>query len=149
MKKERNTNALEKLSVSVINTFFVALLSLPFYFLFGFTIKYKIALVLIFLLYNLACAFFNKGIGLGDIILNTKWKKEYSLKNHIIFSFLYTLSFSTIVIWIFFPFDLLIFNLLFVQLPSVLISGYTLHGYLSGKMVSSKIITSNKVREVK
>jgi hypothetical protein len=81
--------------------------------------------------------------------LNTKWKKEYSLKNHIIFSFLYTLSFSTIVIWIFFPFDLLIFNLLFVQLPSVLISGYTLHGYLSGKMVSSKIITSNKVREVK
>lgn len=136
--KKRNTNAIQKLSVSIINTFFVVLFSLPFYFLFGFTTKYKIILVLIFLLYNLYFAFFRKGITLGGQILNIKWVKEYPLKNHIIFSFLYTLSFSTIVIWIFFPFDLLIFNLLFIQLPCVLTTGYTLHGYLSGEMKGSK-----------
>lgn len=72
----KNTNALQKLTVSVINTIFVAIL----------------------------------------------------------YTFLYSLSFSTIVIWIFYPFDLLLFNLLFIQLPTVLLTGTTLHGYLSGRM---------------
>lgn len=131
---KRSTTAIEKLSLSIINTFFAVLFSLPFYFIFGFTTKYKVSLVLIFLIYNLYFALFNKGETLGAKILNIKWIKEYPLKNHIIFSFLYTLSFSTIIIWIWFPFDLLLFNLLLIQLPCVLITGYTLHGYLSGKM---------------
>jgi hypothetical protein len=72
------------------------------------------------------------------IILNISWKEEYPLKQQIIYTFLYSLSFSTIVIWIFFPFDLLLFNLLCIQLPTVLLTGTTLHGYLSGKMSGYK-----------
>jgi hypothetical protein len=134
-----NTTAIQKLSVSVISTAIVLLISLPIYLIEGFTIKYKIAVVIIFLLYNLFFAIFFKGQTLGQRILKINWVKEYPLKNHLIFSFLYTLSFSTIFIWIFFPFDLLLFNLLLIQLPCVLITGYTLHGYLSGKMKGSKI----------
>jgi hypothetical protein len=72
------------------------------------------------------------------IILGIKWKEEYSLKQQLIYVFLYSLSFSTIVIWIFFPFDLLLFNLLFIQLPTVLLTGTTLHGFLSGRMSGYK-----------
>ena len=68
------------------------------------------------------------------IILGIKWKEEYPLKQQIIYVLLYTLSFSTVVIWIYFPFDLLFFNLLFIQLPTVILTGSTLHGYLSGRM---------------
>ena len=136
--KIKNTNALQKLSVSVINTFFVILLSLPFYFLFSFSTTYKVILVLIFFLYNLSFIFLTKNRCLGMIILGIKWKEDYPIKQQILYTFLYSLSFSTIVIWIFFPFDLLIFNLLFIQLPSVLLTGSTLHGYLSGRMSGYK-----------
>jgi hypothetical protein len=132
--KTKNTNALQKLSVSIINTIFVATLSLPFYFIFSFSTTYKLILVIIFFLYNLSFVFLTKNRCLGMIILGIKWKKEYPIKQQIIYTFLYSLSFSTIVIWIFFPFDLLLFNLLFIQLPAVLLTGTTLHGYISGKM---------------
>jgi len=134
----KNTNALQKLSVSVINTFFVVLLSIPFYFLWGFTLKYKIVLVIIFLIYNLVFIFTTRNRCLGMIILGIYWKEEYPLKNQIIYAFLYTLSFSTVVIWIFFPFDLLLVNLLLIQLPFVLKTGTTAHGYFSGKMSGYK-----------
>jgi hypothetical protein len=130
----KNTNPIDKLSVSIINTFFVVLLSLPFYFIYGFSTSYKLILVLIFFLYNLTFVFLKKNRCLGMILLNIQWKKEYPIKNQLIYILLYTLSFSTIVIWIFFPFDLLLFNLLLIQLPCVLKTGTTLHGYLSGKM---------------
>ena len=134
----KNTNALQKLSVSIINTIFVLLLSIPIYLIFGFSITYRISLPIIFFLYNLSFIFLTKNRCLGMILLNIYWKDEYSIKNQIIYVFLYSLSFSTIVIWIFFPFDLLLFNLLCIQLPCVLKTGTTLHGYLSGKMSGYK-----------
>ncbi|KUK77575.1 MAG: seg [candidate division WS6 bacterium 34_10] len=134
----KSTNAFQKLSISIINTFFIALLSLPFYFIFGFNITYKIILVLLFLLYNLSFIFLTKNRCLGMILLGVYWREEYPIKQQIIYAFLYSLSFSTIVIWIFFPFDLLLFNLLLIQLPCVLKTGTTLHGYLSGRMSGYK-----------
>jgi len=136
--KTKSTNALQKLSVSIINTLFVLLLSIPIYLIFGFSIEYRISLLIIFFLYNLSFIFLTKNRCLGMIVLNIKWKKEYPLKNQLIYIFLYTLSFSTIIIWIFFPFDLLLFNLLIIQLPCVLKTGTTLHGHLSGKMSGFK-----------
>jgi hypothetical protein len=130
----KNTNAIQKLSVSVINTFFVVLFSIPFYLIFGFSNEYRLILVLLFFLYNLSFIFLTKNRCLGMIILNIHWKEEYSILNQLIYVFLYSLSFSTLVIWIYFPFDLLLFNLLLIQFPTVLITGSTLHGYLSGKM---------------
>jgi len=138
MMQNQNTHALQKLSVSIINTIFVVLLSLPFYFLFGFSTTYKVILVLIFFLYNLSFIFLTKNRCLGMIILHFHWKKVYPIKQQVLYVFLYTLSFSTIVIWILFPFDLLIFNLLFIQLPTVLLTGSTLHGYLCGRMSGYK-----------
>jgi hypothetical protein len=72
------------------------------------------------------------------ILFGVYWKEEYPIKQQIIYAFLYSLSFSTIVIWIFFPFDLLLFNLLLIQLPCVLKTGTTLHGHLSGRMSGYK-----------
>lgn len=130
----KNTNAIQKLSVSIINTLFVLILSLPFYFIFNCSTTYRAILVLTFLLYNLSFILLTKNRCLGMIILGIKWKEEYPLKQQIIYVLLYTLSFSTVVIWIYFPFDLLFFNLLFIQLPTVILTGSTLHGYLSGRM---------------
>lgn len=134
----KNTNALQKLSVSIINTLFVLILSSPFYSIFGLTTTYRVILVSLFFLYNLTFVFLTKNRCLGMILLKIHWKEDYPLKNQIIYVFLYSLSFSTIAIWIFFPFDLLLFNLLFIQLPTVLLTGTTLHGYLSGKMSGFK-----------
>ena len=136
--QSKNTNPIQKLSVSVINTIFVSILSLPFYFIFGFFITYKIILILIFFLYNLSFIFLTKNRCLGMITLGIRWKYQYSIRQQLLYTFLYTLSFSTIVIWIYFPFDLLLFNILLIQLPTVLITGSTLHGYLSGKMSGYK-----------
>jgi len=134
----KNTNALQKLSVSIINVFFVLLLSVPFYIHYGFNVQYKVILVVIFLFYNLVFILTTRNRCLGMIILNIHWKENYPLKNQIIYAFLYTLSFSTAVIWIFFPFDLLLVNLLLIQLPFVLKTGTTAHGYFSGKMSGYK-----------
>lgn len=133
-----NTNAFEKLAVSMINTSFVLILSLPLYFFFGWTLYYRVSLVIIFFFYNIISIFISGNRTLGMIFLNIHWKEEYSLRSQILYIFLYTLSFSTLVIWIFLPFDLLILNLVFIQLPMVLITGSTLHGYLSGKMTGVK-----------
>jgi len=132
--EKKNTNALQKLSVSIINVVFVLLISAPIFLTYGFGLEYKISLVVIFLIYNLIFIFTTKNRCLGMILLNIYWKEEYPLKKQIIYAFLYTLSFSTAVIWIFFPFDLLLVNLLLIQLPFVLKTGTTVHGYFSGKM---------------
>jgi len=76
----KNTNALQKLSVSIINTFFVTILSLPFYYIFGFSTVFKVVLVVIFFLYNFSFIFLTKNRCLGMIILGIKWKEEYPIK---------------------------------------------------------------------
>lgn len=66
--------------------------------------------------------------------MGTYWNKEYSMKQRIIYALLYTLSYATVVFYIFFPFDLLIVNLFLLQLPFVILKKTTLHGYLSGNI---------------
>lgn len=133
------TNAFQKLLVSIINTMLVFSLSIPFLFELGFTNEYRLILVLIFLAYQLSVLLFPGRSSIGAVLTHTVWDKTYPIKNHVIYAFLYSLSFSTLVIWIVFPFDLLLINLLFIQLPFVKLTGHTLHGYLSGKMVGRKI----------
>jgi hypothetical protein len=130
----KKTNSLDKLSVSIINLIVVLIPTIPFWFI-G---SWRLALVVIFMIYQIAVVFTRTRQSIGMKLLGIRWAKNYSLKDHLIFAILYSASFATIVIWIFFPFDLLIFNLLFIQLPMVLTTGYTLHGYLSGKMYGVK-----------
>lgn len=137
----KKTNAFWKLANSVVNVTFVFLVSLPFLFLWEFhSLEYKVLVVALFLAYELIVAFTPKKTDFGDLVTGTWWIKEYPLKNHVTFAFLYSLSFSTAFIWIFFPFDLLLFNILCIQLPVVLLTGHTLHGYLSGKMAGTRDI---------
>ena len=138
MAEPVKTSAFWKLLKSVVNVAFVFTMSLPLLWIFGFSFIYKLCLVLLFLTYQLSFALIPPHRDLGDLLTNTKWIKPYPIRNHVVFAFLYTASFTTAVVWFFFPFDLLLFNLLCIQLPFVLKTGYTLHGYLSGKMVGTR-----------
>lgn len=129
------TSAWQKLLVSIINTCFVIILSIPFLALIGFNFKYYLILIFVFLAYQLAILLFPGRRSIGAVLTRTVWLEDYPLKSHIIYALLYSISFSTLFVWIIFPFDLLIFNLLLIQWPIVHKTGYTLHGYLSGKMV--------------
>ena len=73
-----------------------------------------------------------------QVVRREEWKEEYPLLNQFIHAVLYTLSFSTLLFWIYFPFDLFLVNILLIQLPSILLTGSTLHGYLAGKMTTIK-----------
>lgn len=138
MSEVQKTTAYWKLAKTINNTCFVFLVSLPFLLYFGFDWRYKIAVIMIFFIYQFIVALSPTHRDLGDLITKTHWVKSYPTKNHVVFAFLYTASFSTALIWLYFPFDVLLTNLLFIQLPFVLTTGYTLHGYLSGKMVGTR-----------
>ncbi len=129
----RNTSAIEKLIPSVINALFVLIFSLPFYFLFGLSFKWKLITILIFYILQVLDTHENINFRcFGMRVFNTIWAKKYSRFQINLYSVLYTLSFSTLFFYIYFPLDLFLINIFFLQLPTVLISGTTLHGFLSG-----------------
>ena len=132
----RNTNLLEKLIPSIINLIIISSITYLITLISSFnTLLYtRISFVLVALIYNLGIAIFNNNRCLGMFIMNTYWDKKYSIQQRVIYALLYTFSYSTIVFYIFIPFDLLIINLLFLQLPIVILKKTTLHGYLSGNM---------------
>ena len=125
---------------SVINIIITLFIFIPFYFLVGETTINKFILIGIFFLYNLFFLIFNNSRCLGMIIMNTKYAKKYPKKNQLIYLILYTLSFSSLLFSLFFPFDLFIINMLLLQLPSIIIKKTTFHGYISGNI---KTISNN------
>ena len=131
---EKKTSLLDKLLVSIINLLVVLIPTAPFFWIGG----WRWVLVGTFLIYQLIIALTKTGQSIGMRLLKIKWNKKYPLNNRLIFAILYTASFATIAIWVFFPFDLLLFNLICIQLPTVLITGSTLHAYLAGKMYGIK-----------
>ena len=128
----KNTNILQKIFPSIINIIIVFILSFPIYYFLSITI-WKISVIVLFFLYNLFFLIFYKNVCLGMMLCRTKWKEKINFQNELLYIVLYTLSFSTLFIWIWFPFDVFLINILLLQLPCVLITGTTLHGYLSGK----------------
>lgn len=140
--EEKTTNPLEKVGASFFNMIIALGLSVPFLLILGPTLYWKISVIIMFGLYESFIFIFQKDRCFGMKIMDTYWRKHYTFKQHFIFNIFYTLSFSTLLIYIWFPLDLLIINILFIQLPMSLITGTTLHGYLSGmetvKIVSKK-----------
>ena len=128
----KNTNILEKIAPSIINASVAIILSLPILSLHNITL-WKISAISLFFLYNLYFLVFNENICLGMMICNTRWKKQVSFKNEFIYIVLYTISFSTLFFWVWFPFDIFLINIFILQLTTVLITGTTLHAYLTGK----------------
>ena len=139
MKNVSKTSIFQKLAASLINFLLAGVLSLPIFFLFDSVTLWKISLIIIFFLDSFLFMLLNKNRDLGMIIVKTYWQKQYSIKQQILYNCLYTVSFSTLFVWVIFPFDIFLINLLLVQLPFVMITGTTAHGYLSGKMTTVTI----------
>ncbi len=137
--EEKTSNPLEKLGASVLNAIIAFGLSVPFLIILGPTIYWRISVIVLFGLYESFIFIFQKDRCFGMKVMDTYWKKHYTFRQHLMFNIFYTISFSTALIYIWFPLDLLIINLLFIQLPMSLITGTTLHGYLSG-METVKIV---------
>ena len=133
---ERITYWHEKFFASVINIAFVVVIFIPLSFLIN--INWRLLLILVFFVYNLFFLFFNRNRCLGMIILKTYWKKDYSFLNYFIFTILYTLSFSTLLFYIYFPLDLFLANMLLLQLPTIILKKTTFHRWLSGNIVGIK-----------
>lgn len=138
----RKTSAIEKVLTSMINVVAVFFICLPLLKFLSIN-EWKIAVIVIFFLYNLFFLIFNQNRCLGMIIMGTRWDKRVSFNRKLLFIILYTLSFSTLLFLVWFPFDIFLANMLLLQLPSILITGTTFHGYLSGDMCSM-IQTKNK-----
>lgn len=96
--------------VIIVFIFLLPFLNLP-------TLHKQILIVMLFLVYKLMFMLFNKNRTLGMIITKTYWKKEYPFWKQLLHTILYTASFSTLIFWIFFPFDVLIANIIILQLP--------------------------------
>ena len=132
----QDTSIIEKLVPSIINVAIVLLISSPILILKSSVLEKKLIIIGLFFLYGLIFIFFNNGRDLGMILFKTYWKEHYPLIQMLIYNFLYTLSFSTLFFWKFFPFDIFLFNMLVLQLPIILLTGTTLHGFLSGGMTT-------------
>ncbi len=143
------TNIVYKLFPSIVNVFFTFLLSLPFLLIYGNTTKWKIIWIGIFFLYNCTFEFAYKRC-LGMMLFNTHYEIEKTSLQKILYILLYTVSFSTLLFYIWFPFDLLMVNVIFIQLPCILITGNTLHGLLSGGIETirkDKLINQKNTKE--
>ncbi len=133
------TKPLEKFGSSFINAIITLGLSVPFLIYLGPTMYWRISVIVIFALYETYMFVFLKDRCFGMKIMDTYWRSHYTFWQHVRFNIFYTMSFATIMFYIWFPLDLLLINLLFIQLPMSLITGTTLHGYLSG-MHTVKIV---------
>jgi len=136
----RSTSPGEKLLNSTINAVVALVFSLPVFFFSLSVVQLKLAVVAVFFLENLEAILFHSYRLPGMRVLGTRWKAPYSTIQQLVHALLYSLSFASLLFWVWFPGDLLIINLLCLQLPCVLTTGTTLHGLLAGKMVDVKTL---------
>jgi len=71
---------------------------------------------------------------LGQMIAGTYQNQPTNLA----YAVLYTAGFATVIYWIWFPFDLMLANGLFVQIPCLLVFGNTLHGLATGRQTMTE-----------
>lgn len=131
----RRTTIIQKLLPSVINAALVFFVSLPLLEILP-IYQWKLAVIGIFFIYNLFFLIFNRNRCLGMIMCGTYWNGKVHFKNEILFIFLYTLSFSTLLFSVYIPFDIFLVNMFLLQLPTIQLTGTTLHSYLSGNKSS-------------
>jgi hypothetical protein len=135
----RPTNALEKAVPSLLNAIIAFGIATPTLIYFGPTLEWKIAVVVAFALYESFVFFHEKDRCFGMKIMDTYWRARYETKRHVLYNLLYTLSFATLLVFVWFPLDLLLINIFLIQLPCVVLTGTTLHGWLSG-METVKVV---------
>lgn len=130
---QKNRAGLRKLAASAISAVIIAVLYLFSHFLFTFHTFKPLVMVGIFFVYNILCTIFEKDKRhIGLVAMHMGWDKDYSFSRHLVRIIFYTLSFATLFIWIFFPFDLFLFNILVIQNIFVHKTGTNLHGFIAG-----------------
>lgn len=125
------TTVIQKVIASFLNATVSVCAGLLFFACYGHLIFFTVAS---FFVLNMIFLFRKDRREFGMLIAGSYWAERYPLWKHLVFALLYTASFATLFIWVWFPFDLLLINMLAVQLPFVVTTGTTLHGYLSGNM---------------
>jgi len=131
----RATEPIEKLAASAYNAAIALTISLPIGLISDFGIGWRFAAVAIFFLMQVFETHRERGFRcLGMRIIGTRWARRYAAKQQALYTVLYTLSFATLFIHVFFPFDLFLANMLFLQVPSIYLTGTTMHGFLAGGM---------------
>jgi len=139
--KTRPTTTLEKLATSIINIITAIFMAIPIWIAAEPDITTaKFILVYMFFLHNIIPLFFREKRDIGMILMKTYWEDSYKPYQRITYNVLYSASMSTLLFWVYFPFDILLVNLLLLQLPSILLTKTTFHGYISGKMETVKHI---------
>ena len=116
---------------SLVGGTFALILSLPFFLLWGDEPRWRVLTVLIFLEYGLIFLAFNGNRSLGMVLVGRRWERAYPLWRQLLYVVLDTLSFATLFIWIRFPFDLFLLNLV-LQLLASRFFGTSVQGLLSG-----------------
>lgn len=133
----RDTTIIEKFLPSALNAAVAFGISLPFLYFFGHGTVWKASTILAFYFIQIADTHEHLSFRcFGMRALGTVWSDKHSRLRRNIYSILYTLSFSTLLFWIYFPFDMFLINMLLLQLPTILLTGTTLHGLLAGNFRS-------------
>jgi hypothetical protein len=133
------TSALEKLFPSLLNAVIAFGLATPALLLWGPDFRWKISVIALFALYESYVFLARKDRCFGMKVMDTYWGKRYTVWHHIVYNTLYTASFATLFLQVWFPLDIFLINIFLIQFPFVLLTGTTLHGYLSG-MTTVKIV---------
>lgn len=128
----RRTTVIEKAVPSLINAILAFGIATPILLIFGPGLVWRWSVVVVFAIYEFVMFNFFKDRCLGMKIMDTYWEGSYTSWQHFRYNILYTLSFATLLIYVWFPLDLFILNMLFIQLPMVMFTGTTLHGYFGG-----------------
>jgi len=128
----------EKIIPSIINAGAVIILATPFLFARPNFMAWRFILIAVFFSYTLFFLIFFKNRCLGMMIMHTYWDTNYKFTQHLTYDVLYSLSFASLIIWLWFPFDLFIINMLLFQLPILILKKTTLHGLISGNLKTIK-----------
>ncbi len=128
----RFTTAYEKVLASFVNVIVVIaavfLLTLPLSFWFD----WRLIAVFVFFAYQLAAYLFPGHRDLGMFVVGSFWDRDVHFRRFAAYVTLYTLSFGTLLYSIWFPLDLFLANMIFLQLPSVIFRHTTFHGLVAG-----------------
>ncbi|MEK7588224.1 MAG: hypothetical protein AAB438_00205 [Patescibacteria group bacterium] len=136
MEKEFVPNKpLEKVRNSVVHILILGIIFYPVTFFIKDIFLLKILFLLLVFIAQIVFVFLNNGRTLSHVIFKTYHKEKYKNWQWLVWSIFYTVSVASILFWVYFPFDLLILNLI-IQYITYLIAGTTLHQLLAGKMIT-------------
>src|SRR3989344_6285915 len=89
----------------------------------------QIMAVVVFFVYNFLCESCLGCCG-GMWFFGRKWRVQKTIWRKMLYIICYTISFSTLVLYVYVPLDLFVINMVFFQLLCIIIKQNTLHGYI-------------------